>query len=54
MYRLEYWIGKNHLETILWSAPAAICYHKRNQLRATTHRLGELKVVKIQPKLSIF
>ena len=54
MFRLEYWVGKKHLETIIVSATSAICYHKRNQLKETTHRLGELRVVKIQPKLSIF
>lgn len=46
MYNLEYWIGINKIETILFNKPKTLCIWKRNQLKKT-HSQGQFKIIEL-------
>lgn len=42
LYNLEYYIGKNLVETILYQKPKALVVSTKNKLSKTSHKLGSL------------
>jgi hypothetical protein len=47
MHKLEYFIGNKLKETILWSAPKALCLSTQDKLKKSTHKLGTLTINKL-------
>ena len=46
MYNLEYYLGGNLVETVLWNKPWPICKWKEKQLKANTHTIGTFRICK--------
>lgn len=42
-YNLEYWIGKKHVETVMYNVPKSLAIWKAKQLKKTTHTIGTFK-----------
>lgn len=47
-YNLEYWNGKNHIETTVYNVPIAIAKWKAKELRKTTHKSGTFKYIEVK------
>ena len=54
LHNLKYYTQKGRLiETVLWSAPIAVCKWKKNLIKNTTHRNGVLKIEKAWNYLNV-
>lgn len=46
LYNLEHYVGKNKLETVMYNLPISLVKWKKRVLESTTHRTGNLRIVK--------